>query len=200
MDLSFEQTEALKELINIGVGRAASTLNEMLNTHITLKIPRISIQKIEEYIKERSYNKEDEIEPYSSVQMKFEGPFAGSAGLLFTNKSAAKLVSTLLNEADITDQMDELKTGTLSEIGNILINSIMGSISNILDSHLDYSVAEYSEGKYNQILQQSTEQSSVLLIAEAKFEAKKMRISGEIIIVFTLKSFGILKQALNNII
>ena len=37
------QFDALTEVINIGVGRAASILNEMIETHISLQIPEIKV-------------------------------------------------------------------------------------------------------------------------------------------------------------
>lgn len=34
--------DALKEIINIGVGKAAGTLNNLLNKHIVLEVPNVN--------------------------------------------------------------------------------------------------------------------------------------------------------------
>jgi len=39
------QTDALKELINIGVGNGAEVLNQMFDSHIELNVPDIHILK-----------------------------------------------------------------------------------------------------------------------------------------------------------
>lgn len=43
MALTDKQSDALKELINIGVGRGASALNMMLNSHIRLQVPFVKV-------------------------------------------------------------------------------------------------------------------------------------------------------------
>jgi chemotaxis protein CheC len=43
MDLTADQIDALKELINIGIGRAAGVLNTMLHSHIRLRVPVVEI-------------------------------------------------------------------------------------------------------------------------------------------------------------
>ncbi len=41
--------------------------------------------------------------------------------------------------------MDALRAGTFCEVGNIVLNGVMGSISNMLNFDFDYSVPEYLE-------------------------------------------------------
>jgi chemotaxis protein CheY-P-specific phosphatase CheC len=48
MKTSPEQLDALRELINIGIGRAAGVLNEMLSAHIQLYVPDVEILSAEE--------------------------------------------------------------------------------------------------------------------------------------------------------
>ncbi|MFP5259477.1 MAG: chemotaxis protein CheC, partial [Acidobacteriota bacterium] len=43
MSLSSLQLDILQELINIGVGRAAGMLNQMVNTHIQLQVPVLRV-------------------------------------------------------------------------------------------------------------------------------------------------------------
>ena len=46
MRLTPEQEDALKELLNIGVGRAAGSLNQILDKPITLQVPSIMIAEV----------------------------------------------------------------------------------------------------------------------------------------------------------
>ncbi len=43
MELTAAQLDALKELINIGIGRAAGMLNDMVNSHVSLQVPQVRI-------------------------------------------------------------------------------------------------------------------------------------------------------------
>lgn len=52
MFISHEHLDALQELLNIGVGRAAGSLNQMLGKPIRLYIPFIQSEKIEDLSQE----------------------------------------------------------------------------------------------------------------------------------------------------
>ena len=43
MNVSPERIDALTELINIGVGRAASSLNQMCGAHVRLQVPSVAV-------------------------------------------------------------------------------------------------------------------------------------------------------------
>ncbi len=149
MNLSTDQIDALRELINIGVGKAASVLNDMVNCHITLQVPYIKILSPESL--------KDEMEELgkfrvSAVRLGFKGPFSGSAALVFPPDSASKLVAVLTEEESKTSDLDSLRIGTLSEVGNIVINGVMGSISNVLEQSINYSLPNYIEDSIENLL------------------------------------------------
>ena len=48
MKITEKQMEALREIINIGVGKSASMLNTMLNSHIILQVPTLKVFNISE--------------------------------------------------------------------------------------------------------------------------------------------------------
>ena len=196
MQLDKKQSEIFRELINIGVGRAGSTLNQLLSSHVDLNVPKISIFSIQEYINHQNLNND----VFSAVEMGFRGPFSGAANLLFSQKSAAQLTSALVGDELESYEMHELKSGTLSKVGNILLNSVMGSISNIINDHFDYSVAEYREGTFENLIHQSFQDTKVLIMAETNFHVSDMEINGQIVIMMSLESFEILEKSINNLI
>jgi len=122
MHISPDHLDALQELLNIGVGRAAGSLNQMLEKPIRLHIPSIQLGKLDELSQDIQLIKEDTL---SSVQLPFKGPFTGSACLLFPTESAAALVMALTGETEDSDTMDSLREATLTEIGNIVLNGVM---------------------------------------------------------------------------
>lgn len=195
MDLTSAQLDALKELINIGVGKAAGVLNEMVNCHIHLQVPFIKILTAQELKKEM-----EELGRYriSAVRLGFRGPFAGSAALVFPPDSASKLVAVLTGEEPGTLDLDSVRVGTLSEVGNIVINGVMGSIANVLNEHIDYSLPNYVEDSIDNLLVLDEPiPFSAVLLARTRFIIEQLHIEGDIILIFEVGSFDALLAAID---
>lgn len=195
MELTADEIDALKELINIGVGSAAGMLNEMIQFPIQLQIPDIDLVSANELRSE--LKKRFGIEPLSTVQLGFNGSFSGRAQLLFPTESAVNLVSVLTGEEKGSPDLDSLKISTLSEVGNMIINGVMGSIGNVLDQPLDYEVPYYAEEEIEDLLlkEKSLDTGSVLL-APAHFSIEELQIQGDILLFFDVGSFQMLLKAI----
>ena len=198
MNPTAEQIDALKELTNIGVGRAAGVLSEMLQTHIHLQVPFIKIfspQELEEEMEDFGR------EQLSSVGLGFRGSFSGTAALVFPPDSASELVAILTGEEVGSPDLDSVRTGTLSEVGNIVINGVMGSIGNVLEHRLDYSIPSYSEGTIESLLTSNEPDSgSRVLLAQTHFAVEERLIEGDIYLFFEAGSFDALLDAIDALI
>jgi chemotaxis protein CheC len=192
-----EQLDALKEIVNIGMGKAASILNGMLEVHIELEVPSIIMFDPENPGEELADVSQNYI---SSIQLDFHGPFSGSSALVFPPESVEKLVTALTGEEPESEGFEEAISGTLYEVGNILINAVMGSIANLLAKQIDFSPPNYKEGRFADLikLNDSTE-DLVFLLIRANFRVQEPRISGNIFLVFELGSFGELLAAIDNL-
>src|SRR6476469_1162167 len=73
MNLTAYQQDVLQEVVNIGVGRAAGVLDEMLCTHIRLQIPCIKIL-LPDQLKDKLEERLDG-ERVSAVGLGFRGSF-----------------------------------------------------------------------------------------------------------------------------
>ncbi len=195
MELTADELDALKELINIGVGNAAGMLNEMIQFPIKLEIPDVELLSSTEL--QIELKKRFGIELFSVVQLGFSGSFSGSAQLLFPTESAVNLVSVLTGEDKASLDLDSLKISTLSEVGNMVINGVMGSISNVLDQPLDYAIPYYVEEDIQELLlkEQSLDYGTVLL-APAHFSIEELEIQGDIMLFFDVGSFKLLLNAI----
>ena len=72
--LSALQLDILQELINIGVGRAAGMLNQMVNTHIQLQVPVLRVLSQSELTALYATRPST---VFSAVQLSFSGEFPG---------------------------------------------------------------------------------------------------------------------------
>jgi chemotaxis protein CheC len=185
-----KQLDALQEFINIGIGRAAGMLNEMLDTPIQLSVP--ILQVFEGGVLKQELAQRLDRHRFSAVRLGFSGSFSGSAELLFPTESASALVALLTGEDRDSPDLDGVKIGTLTEVGNIVINGILGSISNLLKQHMSYALPSYHEDTIEQLLESNYlfKTDTVFLLAQARFEIKQLEIVGEVILIFEMTSFS----------
>ncbi|AFY41167.1 hypothetical protein [Nostoc sp. PCC 7107] len=196
MNVTVDQLDALQELINIGVGRAASLLNEMVDSHISLEIPFVKVLTAIQAYQELATRFHDA--NLASVKLSFTGSFYGTAGLIFPTESASTLVAVLTGEEANSADLDEVKIGTLSEIGNIVINGVMGSISNVLKQRMNYTIPIYLEDKIdNLLLFDNDNDQTKILLAQARFAIEQLELIGDIILIFEVGTFDALIKAIN---
>ena len=194
MQITDEQRDALQELLNIGVGKAAGALNQMLEKPIRLHIPSICIGPIQEL---QTAIDTDAAEFHASVRLPFHGAFSGSTCLLFPTQSAASLLTVLTGETQNQDSWDSMKEATLTEIGNIVLNGVMGSLTNVLQHCITYSVPFYEETTIQQLIQpKATQTPEMMLWAQTRFTIEDYNISGDIILLMGVQDLGCLLQAI----
>ena len=195
MHIDPEQLDALQELLNIGVGRAAGSLNQMLEKPIRLHIPFLQLGKMDELSQEVQKMRNTTL---SSVQLPFHGTFSGSSCLLFPTESARSLVIALTGESEDPDTMDSLREATLTEIGNIVLNGVMGSLANILNHQIIYSVPFYQETSIQGLLQPTPSDSAeIILWAQTQFTIEEYDLTGDIMLMFGVPDLGLLVNAIS---
>jgi chemotaxis protein CheC len=194
--LTVEQLDALQEIVNIGIGRSASMLNEMVDARITLEVPTIRLLNASE-LKEQMIRRFS-TQSISAVKLGFSGSLSGTAELMFPTDSASILVAVLTGEDPESPDLDAVKIGTLSEIGNIVINGVMGSISNILQQRMEYKIPVYCEDTIENLLllDSSINEEIVFIIAQARFAIEQLEIIGDIILIFEMQTFSTLLKAI----
>lgn len=193
MMLTAMQLDILQELINIGVGRAAGMLNQMVRAHIQLQVPVLKVVTPDEVTNLYALRSSS---VFSAVQLSFTGEFAGVSALIFPPESASKLVSVVLGQEDGLAADADMRSGTLQEIGNIVLNGVMGSIANILNEPLRYSPPDYIEAGITNIIGR---RSGMVLVARTQFSMKDHCIEGEVLIIFSLSSFDSLLTAIDGL-
>ncbi len=200
--LTAPQLDALQELLNIGVGRSAGMLNQMLGLHVQLQVPVIKVAPWPEVMS--ALEQELGLDRLAAVRLGFRGSLSGMANLVFPSASAAKLVAALMSEdTDDSDDLDALKTGTLSEVGNVVLNGVMGEMSNLLHQHLRYAIPTYTELPVSALVLPDNDIGDLtkpVLLAKTRFIVQQLLITGDIILIFNIGAFDILLIALEEIL
>lgn len=194
-ELDALQADALREIINIGVGRAASMLNGIVRARIQLRIPEIRVltpDEVKEVLAERRRHR------LSVVRLPFQGRFSGAAELVFPEESAAKLVSVLAAEDELPLDADGARSAALTEVGNILLNGVMGSFANLLKQPLRYAVPVYSEfGKEAGGVLPEMDSTTAVVFAQIHFLVHELHVVGDVILVFGTGSFDALLESID---
>jgi chemotaxis protein CheC len=194
MNLSETQLDSLKEIINIGIGKSASVLNKVVKNRVQLKVPTVQIIKISELSQKIGYSKDNML---SIISMDFKGELMGKVELIFTSSSAVKIVDLLTDKDYLNLEMDQLRSSTLSEVGNIVLNSLIGTMGNLLKTRFKYSIPKFKECVTNDVGNSYNSTSDFLIFAETHFSVKDINIDGSFILFFELATIDRFFELLN---
>jgi len=176
------------ELVGAGVEKGASVLNTMLQAQIRMNVPFVRALTLDELTDELTTLGGARL---SSVDLGFRGDFTGLAQLIFPAETASKLVAAVTGDDTVMEEFDAIHAGTLCEVGNIVLNGVMGSMSNRLRLHLSYSVPNYVEGTIRELLAAHHQQkATVFLLARTRFSVESLEIDGDIVLFFEVASFA----------
>lgn len=193
VQLTEDQLDALTEIVNIGVGRGAASLHTLVDQPIELRVPNVRLCELAEL--EAELDAADEPVDTSVVQG-FDGAITGRAMLAFPKRSGIALAKLLAEEDEASfgggDSEDSLEfdlAGILEEIGNIVLNGVLGSLSNVFDDDFRYSVPELCTGSASKALTRDVTAPAMgdrptCLLADARFELAESQISGSLLLAF----------------
>lgn len=141
--LSEIEHDALTELVNIGVSRAAAGLRQMVGEEILLSVPSIDVvghQAAITLISEREGNE------LVAVRQDFSGAFAGRALLIFPEANSLELVRAVLGDDMPSDEIAGMEQEALAETGNVILNGCLATMANMLQQSLSMSLPEVLRG------------------------------------------------------
>ena len=173
--------DAIKEIFNIGVGRGAKVLSQLLESSIKLQVPEIQIFEGKDLAQLRQKIGSDDL---SNVKMNFNGSYDGTVALSFERETAKNIVGVLIEEEPSQVELDSVSTGTLCEVGNMIINSLMGSVTNILTGEVHYSLPEYTEESLEVALNMNKTEPIVVVVADTLMTIEKLHANVVFIAIF----------------
>ncbi|MBW9091661.1 chemotaxis protein CheC [Rhizobium wenxiniae] len=199
VDLDELERDALTELVNIGVSRAAASLRKMVHREVLLSVPSVEIvtrKSAASLIGQR------ESESLVAVQQQFEGPFSGRALLIFPQSNGLSLVRAIvgddMEEAELLDMEDE----ALAETGNVILNGCLGSMANMLRHGLKMSLPDVRRGDSTLLFEDSDGRGDggFVLFLYINFSVRERDIRGYIAMIMDLPSLEKLKQLIADFI
>lgn len=123
-ELSPMQLDALKEVSNIGAGNAATALSQLINKKVDMTVPAVNIIPFETLFSEISDEK-----LAVGVIVRVLGDTPGNILFVFERETAMEIVESLIGKKD--DELTEIGSSVLCEIGNIISSSYMNAIAKL---------------------------------------------------------------------
>ncbi len=205
-----EQKDALQEYMNIFNGQAASLLSELLNKKIELHITELKLFKIGE---KESAQQVDNGFPalfsgnIVSSSISFGDKFSGKAQLIFPVETSKELVRLCLNEESGNEALahgglTDTDYDALKEVGNIILNSIIGGFGNLLSMPLQFELPEVNVlTSFNPTAALSNqEDEQFILVFLNTFSVQDTLIEGAIVVVLSINSITMLLNKIDEVL
>lgn len=193
--LSEAQKDALQEYMSLYIGQAASLLSDMIEKRVKLTIPDIQLI-------DQSTNRDQKIQFLSSLldsyivssSIGFGTEFSGEAKLIFPKQKVKALISLCMGNdsfEDLNEDLTDTDFDGIREIGNIILNAIVGSLGNLVNVRLDYTLPDVNVLFLTDELDQlKAKTNSYLLVIKNVFTIEEANIEGAIIVILNIEAIN----------
>lgn len=192
------ELDALTEVFNIGVGQAAAAMSRMVKEEVTLSVPSISFMSRASVADALT---EDVGQRICSVSQRFEGVFNTDAILMFPESKSLEIVRMMIGEEIPLDELSDLEQEALSEIGNIILNALMGTLANVFASEFSSSLPVFHLGTSSEILPGASDSGGeVVMLLRIDFNLVQRQIQGYVAFLLDISSMRGLKDSIGRFI
>jgi chemotaxis protein CheC len=191
------ERDALREVSNIAMARAASSLRQMVEHEVLLSVPTIDI--VSQETAAQIVGNPDNASVVA-VRQDFNGAFSGRALLIFPEANSLELVRAVVGRHLPLEDIVDLEDEALAETGNIILNSWMATVSNLLRRTLKMSLPMVIRGESRRMFETVTGQKSLVLFLRIQFEISKKEIRGYVALVMDVPSIEELRSLIADFI
>jgi len=188
-----KHTKTLKKIISASLEKGAEIIQIVLRQKTKISISET--ERVIEIDEDSRYDfLKDEI--VSEILMNFNGDLNGSVCILFSSSSSDRLIKMLLKgmmiDTDDSVDIESIKSGTMIEFGNIVVNSIAGTISNTLKINFDYSIPTYNEIDFNVITDEINRQKIIdgVLISRAYISTTGSNMKTSFLVILKVDNYA----------
>jgi chemotaxis protein CheC len=198
-ELSAIEQDAIAEIANMGVSRAATSLRTMVGEQVMLSVPAVRIVGRETAAQLVDGGVEAKL---VAVQQSFEGPFSGKALLIFPQAQSLELVRSIVGVDHSLEDVIDLEQEALAETGNIILNGCLATIANVLNSTMRMSLPTVVRGDGRTLfdVDGGTEARSMVLFLYIDFTIRNRDVRGFIALLMDLPSIAALKNIVREFI
>lgn len=179
------QRDALGELFNIGVGRAASSLSQIVSDQVELSAPLITLVRSDEVATTLLGS---EFRKISMVTLDFSGPFAAKSMLIFPERNALAIIGNMLEAGLSPEEMAEFEQEAMCEIGNIILNACISALADLLQVEFHGGLPVHHYGDSASIANFGDGANKVILVLEIDLILCQQHIEGNLLFLLSVSS------------
>ena len=183
--------DALGEISNIAMARAATSLRQMIEHEVVLSVP--SVEVVSQETATQIVRKPDNPN-LVAVRQDFSGAFSGRALLIFPETNSLELVRAVVGRDFPLEDIVNLEDEALAETGNIILNSWVATIANLLKRGLKMSLPMVVRGDSRQLFTSVEIAKSLVLFLHIRFEIRKKEIRGYVALLMDIPSIDELRS------
>jgi chemotaxis protein CheC len=197
--LSELERDALTELVNIGVSRAAASLRKMVGEQVLLSVPSVEVVSHATALTLIGEREDDDL---VGVRQEFSGAFSGRALLIFPRANSQVLVRAVLGDELAADEVAAMADEVLAETGNVILTGCLSTLANMLQRSLDMSLPVVLRGSGGQLfeLRSVPGEDGVVLFLYINFWMHSRDIRGYIAMIMDLPSLAALRVLIGGFI
>ncbi|MDR3369647.1 chemotaxis protein CheC [Rhodoferax sp.] len=194
MNLTDIELDALTEVFNVGVGQAAGALSQLAGSPVQLKVPlvaMISKQNISDDLQAKG------TERICAVRQNFSGVLNTEAVLMFPVQQSLQLVQMMVGGDVPLEQLGEMEQEAMAEIGNILLNSVVSGIADVLRLRFEGSLPQVEMGPVRDVLCAGGPIDELVLSLQIDFAIDAQDIQGYLVFLLDVESVASLKSTVS---
>ena len=197
--LSELELDALTELVNLGVSRAAANLALMVHEEVVLTVPQVALLSRSDAIRTLG---ERASKSLVAVHQTFEGEIEGRALLIFPEAQSLELVRAVAGGELSLEEIIELEQEALAETGNVILNGCLSTFANALESKFRISLPEVLRGESSRLfsLEPPPADGTTILFVYINFSVRRRALDGYIAMMMDLPSLTALRTLLRGLI
>ena len=191
------ERDALAEVSNIAMARAANSLRQMLEHQVLLSVPVVDVLSQDEATRIVASSDNPTL---IAVRQDFSGPFSGRALLIFPEENSLELVRAVVGKQLNLEDVAELEEEALAETGNIILNSWVATIANLLKRTLKMSLPVVVRGDSRRMFEVAERAENLVLFLHITFDISMREISGYVALLMDIPSIEALRALIADLV
>ena len=185
------ERDALGEMSNIAMARAATNLGHMIQLEVRLSVPAVDILSPEAATEIVTKPGNPNL---VAIRQDFSGAFSGRALLIFPEANSLELVRVVVGRELPLEDIVDLEDEALAETGNIILNSWVAVLANLLKQSLKMSLPIVIRRDQRNIFESMGPSKSLILFLHIKFEISTREIHGYVALMMDIPSIASLRS------
>ncbi len=193
--LDAEQIDALSEIFNIGVGKAAAAMGKLMHDEVLLSVPHVSIFTVSEAAQQLGTTGST----MYGVRQPFRGVFSGDALLIFPGDKSLEIVRIVAGQSVPGEDLSAIEQDAMTELGNVMLSACLATLADLLGNEFELSPPRVDIGDSRTILGTRI-QNHLVVFLHIRFELLSSQIEGFVVFVLNTTSLLALRSAVDRLL